>query len=227
MILLLVISICILTKENTVQAMTKIKLNKTTISLEEGKSYTLKLKWAKNKNVKWSSSNKKIAQVTNGKIKALKVGNTNICAKYKNKTYRCKVKVYAKKCVLKPYQTYGAVEYGKVVQMAGYNYKDAILYDIYCNSNKDEYSVLYNLNGKYDTLTFKYGHVDQKYRDECTLFIYLDGELEKEYPMNAQMLPELATINVKGVSQLKIDCRISTEWAGQCGTYSVSNINFR
>lgn len=44
MILLLVISICILTKENTVQAMTKIKLNKTTISLEEGKSYTLKLK---------------------------------------------------------------------------------------------------------------------------------------------------------------------------------------
>ena len=56
------------------QAKAKIKLNKTKISLQRGKTYTLKVKGTK-KKVKWSSNKKTIATVTRkGKVTAKKQG---------------------------------------------------------------------------------------------------------------------------------------------------------
>ncbi|MBR4344715.1 MAG: extracellular solute-binding protein [Lachnospiraceae bacterium] len=69
------------------------KLNKTSCSLDVGEKVKLKLKNAKG-TVKWSSSNKKVATVNkNGRVTARKVGSAIIKAKYKNKTYECKIKV--------------------------------------------------------------------------------------------------------------------------------------
>ncbi len=75
------------------EAATKVKLNKTKITLNVGKTANLKLKGAKVK--KWSSSNKKVATVSSkGKVKAKKEGTATIKAKAKNgKTYKCKVTV--------------------------------------------------------------------------------------------------------------------------------------
>lgn len=73
-----------------------VSLSKTKVTLEKGKSITLKLNG--NKVTKWSSDNKKIATVNSkGKIVAKGVGTTTIKAKAKNgKTYKCKVVVNKK-----------------------------------------------------------------------------------------------------------------------------------
>ena len=71
-----------------------IKLSKSKLSLKKGKTYSLKLKNANSKKIKWISANKKVATVSkSGKIKAKKKGKTTIKAVYKNKVYRCRIVV--------------------------------------------------------------------------------------------------------------------------------------
>ena len=78
-------------------AKAKVKLNKTKLSMNVGKTATLKLKNNK-KKVKWSSSNKKVAKVSaKGKVKGLKKGKATITAKVGKKKYKCKVTVKARK----------------------------------------------------------------------------------------------------------------------------------
>ena len=60
-----------------------------------GETETIKLRGATAKKVRWSSSNKKAATVSKGKIKARKAGKTTITARYKNKKYKCKVIIRA------------------------------------------------------------------------------------------------------------------------------------
>ena len=88
------------------KAKKKVALNKTSLSLKVGqtKKLTVKNKPAKAK-LKWSTSNKKVATVKNGKVKAVKKGSAKITCKvtYKNKGKKvtkkltAKVKVTAKK----------------------------------------------------------------------------------------------------------------------------------
>lgn len=68
-------------------------LSKTKVTLNHGKSVTLKLNGSKAKT--WTSSNKKIATVTSkGKVTAKKSGTVNITVKASNgKSYKCKVTV--------------------------------------------------------------------------------------------------------------------------------------
>ncbi len=69
----------------------KVYLSKNKITIRAKKSYQLKLKGAKPKNVKWSSSNKKIATVKKGMIRSKKKGKCFVTAKYLGKKYRCSV----------------------------------------------------------------------------------------------------------------------------------------
>ena len=70
-----------------------IRLSEKKLTLNPGNSKTIKLRGASAKKVKWSTSDKKVATVSKGKIKAKKPGTVTITAKYKNKKYRCKVVV--------------------------------------------------------------------------------------------------------------------------------------
>ncbi len=77
---------------------TKVKLNKTSASLKVKKSLTLKATVTPTKNVissiTWSTSNKKIATVKNGKVTALKAGTVTKKKKTANgKTAKCKITV--------------------------------------------------------------------------------------------------------------------------------------
>lgn len=78
---------------------TGVKLNKKSITLNKGKSQTLKAvvspKTASNKKLTWSTSNKKVATVKNGKVTAKKVGTAVIKVKTKEGgfTASCKVTV--------------------------------------------------------------------------------------------------------------------------------------
>lgn len=79
------------------KAKKKPKLSKTSISLQVGKSCTLKVKNNK-KKVTWSTSNKKIAKVSKkGKVTAVKKGKCKIYARFSGKKLTCKVTVKNKK----------------------------------------------------------------------------------------------------------------------------------
>lgn len=74
-------------------AASKVKLNKTSITLMKGKSRRLNVKGAK-KKVKWSSSKRSVATVSAaGLVTAKKKGNAVITAKVGKKKYTCKVTV--------------------------------------------------------------------------------------------------------------------------------------
>lgn len=74
-----------------------IKLNKSSLTLTVGNTSNLKVKGAKAKKVKWSSSKKSVATVTSkGKVRAKTTGNATITAKVSKKKLRCKVSVKSK-----------------------------------------------------------------------------------------------------------------------------------
>lgn len=76
----------------TVEA-AKVKLSKSKATLIKGQTLKLEVKNT-SKNVKWSTTDKKIATVTSsGKVKAKKTGTVTIIAKVGNKQYKCKIKV--------------------------------------------------------------------------------------------------------------------------------------
>jgi uncharacterized protein YjdB len=70
-----------------------VKLNKTSISLSKGKTYTLKLSGTSSK-VTWSTSDKSVATVTTkGKVTAKKAGTATITATAGGQSYTCTVTV--------------------------------------------------------------------------------------------------------------------------------------
>ena len=71
----------------------KVKISSKSVNLIVGKTKTIKIKGT-DKKVKWSSSNKNVATVKKGKVKAIKKGKTTIIAKVNGKKYKCKVRVY-------------------------------------------------------------------------------------------------------------------------------------
>ena len=98
------------------QAKTKIKLNKTKISLQRGKTYTLKVKGTK-KKVKWSSNKKTIATVTRkGKVTAQKPGTAVITASCGEYKVTCKITV--KNPSLKLTKTSATVKAGKTTKIS-------------------------------------------------------------------------------------------------------------
>ena len=74
------------------------KISKTSVTIQVGESVSLKVSGTV-KSVKWSSSDKKVAAVSQkGKVTAKKIGSATVSAKVtlknkKSKTFKCKVKV--------------------------------------------------------------------------------------------------------------------------------------
>lgn len=106
---LLVFTLC-LTFLSATPVQAKVALNKTSLTLLEGQSATLKLTGTK-KKVTWKSSNKAVAAVSKkGKVTAKSAGTATISAKSGNKTKKCKVTVTVDYSKMYEYQ----IKYGKV-----------------------------------------------------------------------------------------------------------------
>lgn len=74
-------------------AASKIKLNKTKLTIYLGQTQTLKIVGT-DKKIRWSSTNKKIASVSSkGVVKGVNPGSVNVNAKIGKKTLKCKVTV--------------------------------------------------------------------------------------------------------------------------------------
>ena len=81
----------------SINAATKVKINKKTASIYIGETVQLKIKGTK-KKVTWKSSNNKVATVTSkGRVKGINKGTTKIIATVSKKKYTCKVTVKSDK----------------------------------------------------------------------------------------------------------------------------------
>ena len=95
-------ALCIVTVSKRFVPVTSVELNKSSIELVEGDSETLiatvKPDDATDKTVTWSTSDKTIATVENGKVTAVKAGEATITANAGEKSATCKITV-AKKII--------------------------------------------------------------------------------------------------------------------------------
>ena len=93
------------------------KLNKKSITLNVGKTYTLKTTGTKGK-ITWSSNNKKVAIVSQkGVVKAIKKGTATINAKYGKKKLTCKVTVKQPVTSIKLNKKSASITVGKKVTL--------------------------------------------------------------------------------------------------------------
>ena len=101
----------------------KVQLNKTTLSLYTGKSYTLTLT-NNTRKANWSSSKKSVATVSgNGRVSAKGKGNCLITARVDGHKYVCKVTVKQKAATSKKQVTYVYVtDTGSKYHRAGCRY---------------------------------------------------------------------------------------------------------
>ena len=91
------------TTKTTVAAKRPLKsitLNATSINLQKGRTYTLKVSYnplntTDSKNVKWTTGNAKVATVSNGYVVAKGTGSTTVTAVVNGKKATCTVKVTA------------------------------------------------------------------------------------------------------------------------------------
>jgi len=77
---------------------------------------------------------------------------------------------------------------------------------------------LFNLNGAYETLNFKFGHVDGSTMRDGILSIFLDGELVKKIELGAEDLPEDIEIPLNHALSMKFSLEV-TNTSGCFGTW--------
>lgn len=169
----------------TVEAASKIQLNKTKKTLYVGDTYKLKITGT-NKKVKWSTTDKSIATVNaNGKVKAKKKGTVTIKAKVGEKTYKCKIKVKNNYVKAGKYKlTFGTYKSSlpKYEQFGGkytingdgtYSYKNTWK-DNDGNLHTHKHSGKYKIENEVDDYTGKV------YKNRYIIFFYAEKSNEKD-----------------------------------------------
>ncbi len=105
--------------------------------------------------------------------------------------------------VCKPYESNGFAEYinGETISMGGKTYTNG--FTMGGDHYSDEYAI-FNLDGKYSSLSFLVGHIDGHAMLDAAVKVYCDGVLKNEYVVKNDALPEKITIDITGVRQMKI-----------------------
>lgn len=121
------------------QPVTSVKLNKTSATLQKGKSLTLKATVfpsnANNKTVTWKSSNKKIATVSSkGVVKAVGSGTATITASANGVTAKCNVTVKKVVSYVTVRNAYWKYANDNLLYSSKYPYANYTLLDINCDS---------------------------------------------------------------------------------------------
>ena len=115
--------------------------------------------------------------------------------------------------VCPPYDTDAAYKEYSAVTMAGRDYFRGFGFG---NGG----SALFNLSGKYDTLSFDLGHIDGGDSHNETFSIYLDGELAFSAKAEFEDMPRHYEVPLNGALQMKIESKES----GMFISYALANV---
>ena len=130
--------------------------------------------------------------------------------------------------VCKPYEYDHGKEYSandnKHFVMSGNKYTngftlDACIYDL-------KSFALFNLNGKYSSLSFNVGHIDGTSKLNGDLNIYLDGNLVKSVPLTHDSGVKNVNIPLNGALHMKIEIVPESAWY-KSGTYGFADGVFK
>lgn len=86
--------------------------------------------------------------------------------------------------------------------MAGKKYTDGLVAETYLSSLA---SINFNLEGKYEHLSFNFGHLDGTEMNPINLVIKLDSFVEKQIEINAEDYPVSIEIDVNNALQLRFE----------------------
>ncbi len=89
------------------------------------------------------------------------------------------------------------------IKMAGKDYSDAATLQGWGKNGSPAYAI-FNLDGKYDSFTFTYGHVDTSSNHDGTLMIVADDETVFTTDMKWDAVPTEVTVPLNGALQMKI-----------------------
>lgn len=105
------------------------------------------------------------------------------------------------------YKEYNANKDGgtEFFTMAGEKYSNGMTFNADINIFNDVSWAIYNLNGKYKSLSFTVCHVDNTYiGDPTVLQVIYDGTLKEEISLAPDMFPKQVVLDLTGVKQLKL-----------------------
>ena len=109
--------------------------------------------------------------------------------------------------VCEPYASRNCAIYtnGQTISMGGKTYTNAFAFEPPANSVRKECSANFNVEGKYTSLSFMVGHVDNtSLDDDMTFQILCDGVLTKQITITNNAIPQKISIDITGVSQIQI-----------------------
>ena len=103
--------------------------------------------------------------------------------------------------VIVPYSTSGYEEYinGETFKMGGKEYTNGF------TLNADGGNALFNIEGKYTSLSFNIGHCDETDMRDSELKIYCDGVLKTTKKIDKEALPQKISVDLTGVKQIKFE----------------------
>ena len=109
----------------------------------------------------------------------------------------------------KPYQYSRGESYtlseNKSFTMSGKTYSDGFV----LNASYTAYA-LFNLDGKYNSVTFTCGHIDNSYLCNSTMNIYIDGVIAFSKELKCDDVAHKINIPLNGALQMKIEIRESS-----------------
>lgn len=109
--------------------------------------------------------------------------------------------------VVKPYSTseyYNEYINGETFKMGGKEYTNGFTLDTHSSY------ALFNLEGKYNSISFNIGHCDETGMNDAELKIYCDGVLKSTKKIDKEALPQKISVDITGVKQIKFE--LGEEW---------------
>lgn len=117
--------------------------------------------------------------------------------------------------VVKPYSSNSYTEYinGETFKMGGKEYTNGFTLSV------DGGNSIFNMEGKYNTISFNIGHCDETDMEDGELKIYCDSVLKSTKKIDKEALPQKISVDITGVKQIKFE--LSGDWRA---TYGFGNV---
>lgn len=112
---------------------------------------------------------------------------------------------------------------GESFLMGGKKYTNGFYGSASTDFNNNSNVAYYNLNAKYNKMTFVAGAIDNKLTDDAEIRIYTDGKLVRTIDISSDLFPKEYSVSLNYALQLKIEM-VSSKKGYNIGKVGMANI---